>query len=320
MRDIVSASNAKVMMIVAMTLFGTIGVITHFIDLPASIIVLGRGVFGSIFLLAIIYLTGSRISKSDIYSNAFTLICSGACLGLNWLFLFEAYKSIEISLATVCNYMTPALVILVSPIFLKQKLTLSKLGCALLALFGLVLVSNVLEGGSLGDDGYGIACGILAAVFYTAMIIFNKKLKSIGSYDRTLVQLMVAAIMLFVYCLATVDFGSMEFDTWSIVLVIILGLFQTAISFTLYFGSLAYLDAPSAVVLGYIEPVLGIFLSVVILNENLGVLGWIGAAIILGSTLLPEILAIIRSRRTEKGSDGSGTRPNRHISLSTRSH
>ena len=297
MADIVNASNAKLMMIIAMSLFGTIGVITHFIDLPSSVIVLGRGVFGSIFLLMIIYITGSRISKNDIYSNAFTLLCSGICLGLNWLFLFEAYKSVEISLATVCNYMTPALVILVSPIFLKTGITYGKLGCALLALFGLILVSGVLENGSFGDSEYGIICGVLAAVFYTAMIIFNKKLKSIGSYDRTLVQLMIAAMILFVYCTVTLDFGEIEFDTMSIVRVIILGLFQTAISFTLYFGSLAYLDAPTAVIFGYIEPILGIFLSIVILGEDLGVLGWIGAGIILGSTFIPELINLRNSRR-----------------------
>ncbi|MBR4686112.1 MAG: EamA family transporter [Candidatus Methanomethylophilaceae archaeon] len=292
MKDIVSASNAKFMMILAMSIFGTIGVITHFIDLPASVIVLGRGVFGSITLLVIVYLTGSRLSKEDIFGNAFTLICSGICLGLNWLFLFEAYKSIEISVATVCNYLTPALVILVTPIFLKQKLTLAKLGCALLALFGLVLVSGILENGTLGADAYGIVCGVLAAVFYTAMVILNKKLKSIGSYDRTFVQLLIAAIVILIYCTVTVDFGSLTFDTMSIGLVILLGILQTAIAFTLYFGSLAYLDAPSAVVLGYIEPILGILLSVVILGEDLGIVGWIGAAVILGSTLIPELLEI----------------------------
>lgn len=295
MKDLINSGNAKLMMIIAMSLFGTLGVFTYFIDLPASIIVVGRGLIGASFLLLMIRLSKSKLSKDDIYGNMFTLILSGTCLGLNWLFLFEAYKSIEISVATVLNYMTPALVILISPIAFRTKLTLTKLGCALLALFGLVLVTGILENGTEDMNTYGITCGILAAVFYTGLVVFNKKLKSISSYDRTFMQLLIAGIIIAIYCLFTVDFGTLEVDTVSIILLVIIAIFQTAVAFTLYFGSLSFLDAPTAVMYGYIEPVLSIFLSVVILHEDLGLIGWLGAALILGSTFLSEIL----SRRRE---------------------
>jgi drug/metabolite transporter (DMT)-like permease len=295
MKDLINSGNAKLMMIIAMSLFGTLGVFTYFIDLPASIIVVGRGLIGASFLLLMIRLSKSKLSKDDIYGNMFTLILSGTCLGLNWLFLFEAYKSIEISVATVLNYMTPALVILISPIAFRTKLTLTKLGCALLALFGLVLVTGILENGTEDMNTYGITCGILAAGFYTGLVVFNKKLKSISSYDRTFMQLLIAGIIIAIYCLFTVDFGTLEVDTVSIILLVIIAVFQTAVAFTLYFGSLSFLDAPTAVMYGYIEPVLSIFLSVVILHEDLGLIGWLGAALILGSTFLSEIL----SRRRE---------------------
>jgi len=288
MKDLIDQGNVRIMMIVAMSIFGTIGLITTFIDLPSSIIVLFRGAVGASFMLLLIYLMGSRLSKDDIYSNLFTLICSGICLALNWLFLFEAYKTLAISEATVLNYLTPALTILATPIFLRQSVSFFKLGCALTALLGLVLVSGILENG-MDTDMYGVTCGILAAVFYTAMIMFNKKLKSIGSYDRTFVQLLVATIVVAGYCLFTVDIPSLEFDTTTLILLVMLGIVQTAIAFTLYFGSLNYLDAPDAAILGYIEPILGVMLSVVILHEDLGPVGWIGAAIIICSTFIPEL-------------------------------
>jgi drug/metabolite transporter (DMT)-like permease len=125
--------------------------------------------------------------------------------------------------------------------------------------------------------------------------VFNKKLKSISSYDRTFMQLLIAGIIIAIYCLFTVDFGTLEVDAVSIILLVIIAIFQTAVAFTLYFGSLSFLDAPTAVMYGYIEPVLSIFLSVVILHEDLGLIGWLGAALILGSTFLSEIL----SRRRE---------------------
>ncbi len=298
MKELINSGNAKLMMIIAMSLFGTLGVSTYFIDLPASVIVVGRGLIGASFLLILIRFSGSKLSKDDIYGNMFTLICSGVCLGLNWLFLFEAYKSIEISVATVLNYLTPAMVILISPIVFKTRLTFIKLGCALLALLGLVLVTGIIENGTEEINTYGIVCGLLAAVFYTGLVVFNKKLKSIGSYDRTFVQLLIAGIVIAVYCLFTVDFGSLHPDTMSIVLLVVIAVFQTAIAFTLYFGSLAHLDAPTAVMYGYIEPVISIALSVIILHEDLGIIGWIGAALILGSTFLSEILSRRRERQS----------------------
>ncbi len=298
MKELINSGNAKLMMIIAMSLFGTLGVSTYFIDLPASVIVVGRGLIGASFLLILIRFSGSKLSKDDIYGNMFTLICSGVCLGLNWLFLFEAYKSIEISVATVLNYLTPAMVILISPIVFKTRLTFIKLGCALFALLGLVLVTGIIENGTEDINTYGIVCGLLAAVFYTGLVVFNKKLKSIGSYDRTFVQLLIAGIVIAVYCLFTVDFGSLHPDTMSIVLLVVIAVFQTAIAFTLYFGSLAHLDAPTAVMYGYIEPVISIALSVIILHEDLGIIGWIGAALILGSTFLSEILSRRRERQS----------------------
>ena len=298
MKELINSGNAKLMMIIAMSLFGTLGVSTYFIDLPARVIVVGRGLIGASFLLILIRFSGSKLSKDDIYGNMFTLICSGVCLGLNWLFLFEAYKSIEISVATVLNYLTPAMVILISPIVFKTRLTFIKLGCALFALLGLVLVTGILENGTEDINTYGIVCGLLAAVFYTGLVVFNKKLKSIGSYDRTFVQLLIAGIVIAVYCLFTVDFGSLHPDTMSIVLLVVIAVFQTAIAFTLYFGSLAHLDAPTAVMYGYIEPVISIALSVIILHEDLGIIGWIGAALILGSTFLSEILSRRRERQS----------------------
>jgi len=301
MRDLFNQKNAKALMILAMAIFGMIGTMTYFIELPPSVIVVGRGMIGAGFLLLVIYISGSKLSKDDIYGNLFTLICSGTCLGLNWLFLFEAYKSVDISLATVLNYLTPALVILAAPVFLKTRLTVSKLGFALLALFGMVLISGILENGSLGSDGYGIVCGVLAAVFYTGLVLFNKKLKSIGAYDMTFVQLLIGGLIVLVYTLFTIDYGSLQFDLVSVVLVVILGVVQTAIAFLLYFGSLAYLDASTAVIYGYVEPVIGIFLSIVILHEDLGPVGWIGAALILGSTFMSEILERRKARSVQNG-------------------
>ena len=217
---------------------------------------------------------------------------SGICLGLNWVFLFEAYKTTEISTATLCNYLTPAFVLLVSPLFFGERFTLLKGVVVAVAFLGLALISGIMQNGiSDPSEFLGIGEGILAAVFYTGMIILNKFLRGIGSYERTIVQLAVGTVVVLIYCPFSVDIGSLSFDTTSIILAVIMGVVQTGIAFTLYFGTLRYMDAGTAAIFGYVEPVISLFLSAVILGEVLGPVGWIGAVLILGSTLVYQMNA-----------------------------
>ena len=298
--QLINERTSVPLMVLAMAIFGTIGVMTHYIEMPASLIVLIRGSVGTAFLLLLVFLIRYRLDLESITANLFVLVASGICLGLNWVFLFEAYKTTAISTATLCNYLTPAFVLLVSPLFLGERFTVLKAAVVAIALLGLAMVSGISQNGiSDPSEFIGIGEGILAAVFYTGMIILNKFLRGINSYERTIVQLGVGTIVVLFYCPFTVDFGNMAFDTLSIVLAVIMGVVQTGIAFTLYFGTLRYMDAGNAAIFGYVEPVVSLFLSAVILGEILGAIGWIGAAMILGSTLVYQI-SMKRSDSDEK--------------------
>ena len=85
------AKYPRPLMFLAMCLFGLIGILASGVSLPSSVIVLFRGLIGSLFILLVILLTGKRISSEDVRSNLKPLVLSGIFLGLNWLALFEAY-------------------------------------------------------------------------------------------------------------------------------------------------------------------------------------------------------------------------------------
>ena len=162
------------MMILAMLIFGTIGIFVRYIPLPSSVIAVGRGIIGTAFLFLFIKGKGIPISWPDIRQNLLLLCLSGAALCGNWTFLFEAYRYTSIATATLCYYMAPIIVILVSPIFLKEKLTARKLLCVLTALAGMVLVSGIgQEGGSANMTG--VFFGLCAACCYASIVIFNQK-------------------------------------------------------------------------------------------------------------------------------------------------
>ncbi len=289
--DIIRA-HPKFAIFFAMCLFGLKGVLAAGVALPSSVIVLGRASIGALFILLVVVLTGNRISKENVRSNIKPLVLSGIFLGLNWLALFEAFKQISVSTASVLNSMAPAFIILVSPVILKERFTLMKLVCVIISIIGLAFTSGFIQNGLNGSvNTFGILLGLSGALLYCGMVMCNKKLGEIGSYDRTVIELAVSAVIVLIYCLFTVDFPSLTFTAEDIVRIIILGVISTGCACLLYFGSLAYLPAQTAAIYGYVEPVMILFLSAVILGEQLGVYGWIGALLILGSTLvgsLPE--------------------------------
>ena len=151
--------------------------------------------WGSIFLLIFIAATGRRPKRLG-GKKLLWLTVTGAIIGLNWMLLFEAYRYTTVATATMCYYMQPTIVILLSPAFFKEKLTAKKLICAAAAVVGMLFVSGMAEEAQLGaQDIKGILCGLGAAALYAAVIILNKKVQVDDSYQKTMVQLAGAALV-----------------------------------------------------------------------------------------------------------------------------
>ena len=286
--------NAKIKIITAMVTFGTIGVFVRYIPLPSSIIALVRGVLATIFLLAVMAAGKRRPDGTAIRRNLALLVISGGLIGFNWILLFEAYNYTSVAVATLCYYLAPVFVIIASPFVLGEKLTLRKTLCVAAALAGLVLVSGVIQNyvsvGNIEDLSLtGVILGIGAGALYATIILMNKKLKDISSYDTTVVQLAAASIILVPYCLLTVDVGLLAVTPVSVVLLCIVGIVHTGIAYVLYFGSIKELPAQTVAIFSYIDPILAILLSALLLKENMDMLSILGALLILGSTFVSEM-------------------------------
>ena len=282
-------NSAKLKMLSAMALFGTIGIFVRYIDLPSSIIALARGFIGTIFLLLLVNLQGGGVDKNAVKANFKMLCLSGACVGFNWILLFEAYRYTTVATATLSYYMAPVFVMLASPFVVGERLSLLKSFCVAMALGGMVLVSGVLQGGSEGVTMLGILYGLGAASLYAIVVLLNKFIHDIDGHDLTIMQLGTAALVLFPYTLFTENFGQMHPDTISLLLLAFVGIVHTGFNYSLYFSSLQQLQAQTAALLSYIDPVVAIILSTVLLGEHMDLLSGLGAAMVLGSTLLQEL-------------------------------
>ena len=279
--------NGKLKILTSMAIFGTVGIFVRFIPMDSAAIAFCRGVLGCVFLLALMALTGRKLSLPDIRKNFLVLAISGAAIGINWILLFESYRYTTVAIATICYYLAPAFVTLASPL-VGEKLTAKKLGCIGVALVGMVFVSGVFQGSQQGSL-MGVLLGVGAAVFYASVILLNKKLSPIGAYDKTLCQLGTAALVIAPYLLLSggIRFGDMTALGW--VMLAIVGVVHTGIAYALYFGAIRDVNAQTAAILSYLDPVLSILLSALILWERLHVFSVIGAVLILGSALYSEL-------------------------------
>ena len=278
------------MMVAAMLIFGTIGIFRRTIPLSSGFLAFARGLLGGLFLLLFVRLRGGRL-RGGVSARQFAwLAFTGAAIGINWILLFEAYNYTTVAAATLCYYMQPTIVMLLSPALFQEKLTARKGLCALAAIVGMVLVSGVAGGGASGAGSpRGILYGLGAAVLYAAVVMMNKKAGKIDAYQKTTVQLFAASAVMIPYLLIMRDFGGGEWNTATVLLLLIVGIVHTGIAYVLYFGSMEGLKIQTIAIFSYIDPVSALLFSAVILHETLTPAGMVGAVLILGAALISEL-------------------------------
>ncbi len=251
---------ARIQFLLSMLIVGSIGLFVRSIPFSSAQIALVRGILGCAFVFVFSLMSGQKISGKNIKANLWILIASGIALSVNWILLFQAYKYTTISNATICYYFAPVLVMILSPLILKEPLSVLKVLCIVAALVGLACIAGVSKKAG-ANDFVGILYGLGSAVLYATVIFLNKCLKDIKGIESSIVQLGVSAISLLAYVLMSEGFKLDEMTVTPIVLLLIVGVIHTGVVYLLYFSSMRELSAQSVAALSYIDPVVAILLA-----------------------------------------------------------
>ena len=279
--------DPKLKLITSMVIFGTIGLLRRSIPCSSAVVAMVRGFVGVAFLLLWRLIKGKKPDFARMKKKLPLLLLSGALIGFNWVCLFEAYAYTSVSVATVCYYMAPVFVILASPFALKEKLTLKKGLCALVAFGGMVLCSGLGRGEN--SDWRGVALALAAALMYAAVILLNKRLTDMDAEERTAVQLFAAAVAVLPYVLKTGLPTASELTPTVVLLLLVAGIVHTGLAYTLYFGSLEGVSGQTAALMSYIDPVVALLLSALLLHETMSIAAAIGAVLVIASALISDI-------------------------------
>ena len=281
--------SARTMLILSMGIFGTIGLFVRNIPLPSGEIALYRAVLAALLIGGFLLVTKQKIPFSKIKKEIPLLVLSGVAMGFNWILLFEAYKYTTVSVATLSYYFAPVIVTVACPILFKEKMNVKQWVCFLMSTIGIVLIAGIGDLSQGSSHLKGIAFGLGAASLYATVILVNKFIKNVEGIHRTFLQFIAAIIVLVPYVLLTdgVNLQSLNGKGWAFLLVI--GLVHTGITYCLYFSSLKELPGQKAAILSYIDPLVAVLISVVVLNEKMTVMQIVGGLLILGFTLWNEI-------------------------------
>lgn len=245
-------------------------------------------------ILIAILLTEKELFKIDLSDIPLFLICSICIIGLN-LCYNEAMNTVPLSLAAVLLSLAPIFVLIFAYILFGEKITSKKLICMVLAIFGCILMTGVLEDSLTSIPLFGILSGIGAALFWAIYLMASKKSIEDGKHTYTIlfysVIFITAALIPFTNFSQITNFVSIN-PTLTILFLIIHSTFSFALPYILSTVSLNYIDSGiSSILLSGAEPLAALIFGFLIYSE-------IPTILMFSGFILTIISMMLLSRKT----------------------
>ena len=288
--------NPRLLFAVSMVIFGTIGLFVRNIPVSSGELALYRAVLATVMLGAYLLLTKQALPLGKIRKALPLLILSGIARGFNWILLFEAYKYTTVSVATLSYYFAPVIVTAACPILFREKLHARQWICFTMATLGIVLITGLGDPQPGSSHITGILFGLGAACLYATVMLLNKVIAGVEGIQRTFIQFLAAAAVLLPYVLLTggIHVFTLNATGWGFLLIV--GLVHTGITYCLYFSTLKELPGQKAAILSYIDPLVAVLVSVLVLGEDMTLTQIIGGLLILGFTLWNELTPLRKQK------------------------
>ncbi len=283
-----SRFRARALLIAALVIFGTNGVAVRLSGMPPAAIAVARGIIGAATLIVVFRVRGERLSCSGIAPATLAhIVAAGACIGANWVLLFEALRTTSVAIATTIYYLAPALVVAASPLILREKPSVVRMVCVIVSFAGAGLITGF-DGAATAS---GVARALSAAAFYASAILLNATFSHVDYRVRTLIQIAVAGIVSAPYALATGAFAEIDMGPRTLIYLLCFGILYTGVAYACYVAAFSHLGAQEVSILSYLDPVVAVLCSALVLAEPLSWASILGAVLIIASSIVSEARA-----------------------------
>jgi drug/metabolite transporter (DMT)-like permease len=275
---------------IAVLLFGGAGLFAKFIPQSPMFITFARVFFGAV-LLGIFMLFRNNSIQQKKPSTYLKLILAGFLLAFHWFCFFKSISLSTVAIGLLTYSTFPVFVIFIEPLFFREKLHLTSLYLALIALAGVFLI--VPEFDIHNNITLGVIYGILSGVSFAFLSIFNRKLvQDIDAIEISFFQNTGAFICLLPFAVAAFP----PITGSELALMGLLGIVFTGIAHTLFISSMKAIKARTASIIATLEPVYGVILAFILLGE-IPTLRVIAGGILILSVII--ILTLMQYRKTD---------------------
>ncbi|MBV1758382.1 MAG: DMT family transporter [Dethiosulfatibacter sp.] len=270
-----------------MPLFARIGTSN---GLNSITIIMFRSFFASIFLYLYMRKKGidRKVDKS-LFKDLVLVSFFG--YGLMLLTMFSSYNYLPTGIATTIHFVYPAVVLIGSVIFHKEKLTIEKIGIVLAAFAGIYLLSA--ESGRISISIVGFLLAFISGVFYAYYIlkVSYSNLKAMNSY---VLVFHISMHNFFYFLITALLTNTLTLDITIIAYldVILLAMFSI-VAMSAFKTGLNYISSWSAAILSSFEPLTSILVGVIIFKETFNIRNFFGTGIIILSVVY---IALIEKR------------------------
>lgn len=250
-----------------------------------------RMIFSLPFFVAVAYISNKKsIRRIQLEKRDWGMIAVFGVLGYYVASLadFIGLQYITASLERVILFTYPTIVVLITAVFLNQKikkteilallLTYAGIGIALYENFKLPDGDNALIG-----SAFIFAAAIAYAIYVTGS---GQMLKKMGTLQYNSLAMMAACVAIILHHLIVYNLALFDFQKEIYILAFIMGLFSTVIASFLVTGGIRIIGASRAAIVSSIGPISTIILAYIFLGERLSGLQWMGTLIVIFGVLV----------------------------------
>lgn len=260
----------------------------HLAPLDPGILTQSRNTLAAAILLLVLLLQRRRVRLERGQTLRALLLGAVAVSAANY-FYYLAIARTNVATAIMLQYTTPIWIVLYLLARRQQRATLGRLAAVALALAGIALVLGLFRSGAgLRLDPIGVTAALLAAFGYAYYILGGESL--VRSVDPVIVSLymLLGAALLWLLINPPWRVWQAHYSGAQWIFMLGFSLLATLAPTLLYISGLKYLDATPAVITSCLEPVVGILLAAVFLNESLGWSQALGVVCVLGAIVLVQ--------------------------------
>ncbi|MBE6688771.1 MAG: EamA family transporter [Ruminococcaceae bacterium] len=229
-----------------------------------------------------------RVKPKDLWCFFGTGIVSLALFGYCY---FTAIEKTSMSVAAILLYTAPIMVMVMSALLFREKMTLQKVLCLCAAFIGCVFVTGILSGSEVKIAPDALGFGLMSGFAYALYSIFGRFAINRGysSMTITLYTFAFAFAGLFIITDLRPVVSVISEQPSLILSCIAMGICTGFLPYLLYTAGLERLESGKASIVASVEPAVATVCGMIFFDEFPDLFGWLGIALVLGAIVFLNI-------------------------------